>query len=144
MWIVRLWERLAEVVLEEFLKIQRDKWWGFFSKAMGELCAYEAEVKAILQGLIFCQQHQLKHILIESDSTLAVGWSSNQANRPWRLIQDLNLIDALSVEVDCIGIKHIYRESNSIADFLAKSGCHMESNLWSFLLKLWHKAVFNV
>lgn len=104
---------------------------GIFSKAIGELWAYEAEVKTILQALIFCQQHHLKHILIESDSTLAVGWVSKQANRPWRLIQG-NLIDALCVEIDCLGIKHIFRESNSSADYLAKSGVHKEINLWSF------------
>ncbi|XP_057451866.1 uncharacterized protein LOC130743649 [Lotus japonicus] len=51
---------------------------GVFSKALGELWAYEAEVKAILQALIFCREHQLQHILIESDSTLAVGWISSQ------------------------------------------------------------------
>lgn len=114
------------------LKNARRQILGVFSKAMGELWAYEAEVKAILQALIFCKQHQLQHILIESDSTLAVGWISKQENRPWKLIQDLNLIDALCLEVDSIGIKHIYRESNPLADYLAKSGCWREHEIWSF------------
>lgn len=44
-----------------------------FSKGTGLLWAFEAEVKAILHALIFCKQFQLKHTLIESDSSFAVG-----------------------------------------------------------------------
>lgn len=109
---------------------------GVFSKAVGELWANEAEVKAILQALIFCKQYHLRHIQIESDSTIAVGWTLNQVNRPWKLIQDLNLIDALCVEVDCISISHIYRESNPLADYLAKSGCWRELHIWSYFAGL--------
>lgn len=106
---------------------------GIFSKATGDLWAYEAEVKAILHALMFCHQFQLRHILIESDSALAVGWVNNKVNRPWKVIQDLNLIDSLCVEVDCLGISHIFRESNHLADYLAKTGCSRQTEIWAML-----------
>lgn len=64
------------------LKNSRRMVLGVFSKAMGELWAHEAEVKAILYALIFCKQHMLRHITIESDSMLAVGWVFSHDNRP--------------------------------------------------------------
>lgn len=46
---------------------------GFFSLNMGYGWAYEAEVKAILKALVFCQQYNLRDIVIESDSSTAIG-----------------------------------------------------------------------
>lgn len=94
--------------------------------ATSEHWAYEAEVKAILQSLVFCRQFQFRHLLIESDSALAVGWVTKKENRPWKLLNDLIIIDSIMTEVDCLGISHIFRESNSMADYLAKSGCYRE------------------
>lgn len=106
---------------------------GLFSKATWDLWAYEAQVKAILHALIFCPHFHLKHILIESDFALAVSWVNNKVNRPWKLIQDLNLIDLLCIVVDCLGVNHIFRESNHLADYLAKSGCYRENEIWSLV-----------
>lgn len=49
---------------------------GFFSVAMGELGAFEAEVKAIRVALEFCREFGVRHVLIESGSALVVGWAS--------------------------------------------------------------------
>lgn len=95
---------------------------GIFSEAIPDSWAYEAEVLAILKALLFCKLHSFRNVLIESDSTLAVGWVNNSSNRPWKLVNALNQIDTLMVEVECSGVGHIYREANSIADELAKSG----------------------
>ncbi|XP_057451736.1 uncharacterized protein LOC130743503 [Lotus japonicus] len=103
---------------------------GFFSINMGHGWAYEAEVKAILKALIFCQHHNLKDIIIDSDSTTAVGWVTIKTNRPWKLLNDLNQIDFLMLEVHCLGVFHIYREANSSADNLAKAGCNRSNTLW--------------
>lgn len=94
---------------------------GVFSKAMGDWWAYEAKVKVILHALIFCYQFQLNHVFIERDSSLAVIWVNCKLNRQWKLIQDINLIGLLCIEVDCIGVNHVYRESNHIADYLVQS-----------------------
>lgn len=103
---------------------------GFFSINMGHGWAFEAEVRAILKALIFCQQYNLKEIIIESDSTTAVGWVSIKSNRPWKLLNELNQIDFLMLEVRCLGVFHIYREANSSADKLAKADCNRTNTLW--------------
>lgn len=102
---------------------------GIFSEAVGMLWAYEAEVLAILKGLQFCKSHCLNHLLIESDSILAVGWVNNKSNRPWKLGNELNLIDNLRTELDVLEVAHIFREANPVADDLAKSGVERETPL---------------
>lgn len=92
-------------------------------KDTGDLWAFEAEVKVILHALIFCSHFHLRHILIESDYALAVGWVNNKVNRTWKLIQDLNLIDLLYIEV----------ESNYLGDYLAKSECNKRVPIWALL-----------
>lgn len=103
---------------------------GVFSEAAGVLWAYEAEVKAIRKALLFCKQFHYRNVLIESDSTLAVGWVASVHNRPWKLCQDLIQIDLLMSEVECLGVSHIYREANTMADHLAKSGCRRLFPIW--------------
>lgn len=103
---------------------------GFFALDSGHGWAYEAETKAILNGLRFCQQFLLKNVIVESDSTTAVGWVCSKDKRPWRLLNELNQIDFLMEEVNCLGVKHIYREENSWADSLANVGCARREPLW--------------
>lgn len=50
-----------------------------------DLWAYEAEVKAILNALLFCQHFGFRRVIIESDSSLVVGWVASDQNRPWKL-----------------------------------------------------------
>ncbi|XP_057425669.1 uncharacterized protein LOC130719035 [Lotus japonicus] len=87
---------------------------AYFSMSTGILWAYEAEV------------------LIESDSTLAIGWTLNSHRRPWKLQQIFNQIDYLWELVSCVGIQHILREGNGVADFWAKQGCGRSDVIWSF------------
>lgn len=101
---------------------------GFFSKPLGLSWAYIAEIKAILEALLFCK----RHVIVESDSTLAVGWVMNRSNRSWKLFNDLNQIDMLMEEVGCFGVVHIYREANTVVDHLTKNGCDRSEALVSF------------
>lgn len=48
---------------------------GYFSKSMGHIWAYEVEVHAIFHALLFCHEFNCHNVLIESDSTLAIGWT---------------------------------------------------------------------
>ncbi|XP_057452115.1 uncharacterized protein LOC130743918 [Lotus japonicus] len=82
------------------------------------------DVKAILNALLFCKNYGLKNVMVESDSTLAVGWVITKSNRPWKLLNDINQIDHLISEVNCTRAFHIFREANTIADSLAKEGCN--------------------
>lgn len=105
---------------------------GMFAVATGVLWAYQAEVNAIHRALNFCKEYTTSHVYIESDYSLAVGWVNRKANRPWALLNELNAIDWLVSDVGCLGIGHIYREVNSMADYLAKLGCDRAEPLWEY------------
>ncbi|XP_057456943.1 uncharacterized protein LOC130747902 [Lotus japonicus] len=66
---------------------------GYFAIGIGFGWAFEAEVKAILHGLMFCQQFLFRNIVLESDSTTAIGWVVSRDKIPWKLINELNKID---------------------------------------------------
>lgn len=103
---------------------------GYFSLSLGVAYAYEAEIKAILYALKFCKEFGFLNIVIESDSTLAIGWVKNGENRPWKHLNDFHTIDFLRVDVNCVDIVHVYREGNDKADDLAKEGCDRAVPLW--------------
>lgn len=103
---------------------------GVVAKGIGEAWAYEAEVQAIHHALLFCCQFKISTIVIESDSTLAVGWVNNRERRPWKLYQVLHSIDQLILQVNCLSVSHILREGNGVADFLAKLGRDSDEVLW--------------
>ncbi|XP_057444743.1 uncharacterized protein LOC130736986 [Lotus japonicus] len=95
---------------------------GYFALHVEDMWAYEAEVHAIYQALLFSEQFKFKTLVIESDSTLAVGWVANRGRRPWKLFQILSKIDHLMQLVNCLSVTHVLRECNGVADILAKSG----------------------
>ena len=64
----------------------------------------------------------IRNVVVESDSTVAVSWVNKKKGRPWKLQSTLNQIDLLLEEVNCLQVKHVLREGNTIADFLAKRG----------------------
>lgn len=103
---------------------------GYFAQRVDDMWAYEAEVHAILQAFLFCQEFNFRTVLIESDATSAVGWEGNDSRRPWKLHQILSKIDLLQPLVNCVGIVHVLREANEVADFLAKSGRDGRVVLW--------------
>lgn len=114
-------EQFAILVIESLV---------FFSINMGHGWAYEAEVKAILKALVFCQQFAFQNVVLESDSTTVIAWVKAKRNRPWKLLNDLNQMDFLMSEVNCLGIHHIFREANGMTDHLAKFMCNRRNNLW--------------
>ena len=95
---------------------------GFFSLSTGPGFAYEAEVYALHFALLICQLFVIRNVVLESDSMVAVSWVNNKKNRPWKLQNYLNHIDHLAKEVNCLQIKHVMREANVLADYLAKRG----------------------
>src|ERR1044072_1958977 len=102
---------------------------GFFSLHTGPGFAFEAEVYSIHFVLLVCQQFVIRNVIIESDCLVAVSWVNNKENRPWKLQNYLNHIDYLVLEVNCLQIKHILREGNVLADFLAKKGSSHEIHI---------------
>ena len=82
---------------------------GSFSKSIGLAWAHEAEIIAIKEAFLFCKQYSVGNVLLESDSSLAVGWVNSNRNRPPKLINILNEIDWLRSDGNVISIVHIYR-----------------------------------
>ncbi|XP_057450751.1 uncharacterized protein LOC130742662 [Lotus japonicus] len=105
---------------------------GKFCRRVDVQRADEADVLAILYALLFCHQFQVFSVDIESDSTLAVGWVKGEKMRPWKLTNELNLIDYLMPVVSCNGVNHILREGNTEANELAKLGCLSVEPVWLF------------
>ena len=64
---------------------------------------------------------------------LAIGWVNNKHNRPVKLLTELNRIDRIMLEVNCVAVKHTYREANTEADKLAKEGCDKSTPIWIML-----------
>ncbi|XP_026419789.1 uncharacterized protein LOC113315747 [Papaver somniferum] len=79
------------------------------------------EVCAVRQGLILANKLGIRHLEVECDSQLVVHWSQGISTPPWHikwLVKDIQELQSLFCT--CI-IIHNYRETNHVADFLAKS-----------------------
>lgn len=105
---------------------------GYFSRKVVAQRADEAEVLAILYALLYCQQFVVFNVEVESDSMLAVGWVKGLKIRPWKMTNELNMIDYLMPVVLCSGVRHILREGNLEADALAKQGCFASEPVWIY------------
>ena len=60
-------------------------------------------------------------LLVESDSTNAVGWLLNPDSRPWKCQFHINEIKEISSSL-AVSFGHVLRRANSMVDALAKQG----------------------
>ena len=86
----------------------------------GEGSNMNAECRALLDGLKLVLKHDLgmHQFLIESDSQILVQMVLKKVKVPWRL---KNIMDQIWQMLGRLSfqLKHVYREANGIADFLA-------------------------
>ena len=98
----------------------------FFSIPYGIIDSNLAEFSAIRKALQLLYLNPAFHhvkITIESDSSNAIAWINNSAKTlPWKLHNELCLIDNLKAGFPLISFVHTLRENNSMADTLAKQG----------------------
>ncbi|KAL2486409.1 Uncharacterized protein Adt_31165 [Abeliophyllum distichum] len=80
----------------------------------------QAELRAILDGIILAQRLGLSDLWVESDSTLAIHCIT-KGGGPWHIQATIRHIRHLLV-LDRDTITHIYREGNQVADLLASEG----------------------
>ncbi|KAL2470317.1 Heat shock 70 kDa protein 17-like [Abeliophyllum distichum] len=80
----------------------------------------EAELRAILDGIILAQRLGLSVLWVESDSTLAIHCIT-KGGGPWHIQATIRHIRHL-LTLDRDTITHIYREGNQVADLLASEG----------------------
>ncbi|KAL2524865.1 RNase H domain-containing protein [Abeliophyllum distichum] len=92
---------------------------AFFS-FYGDCTILEAELRAILDGIILAQRLGLSVLWVESDSTLAIHCII-KGGGPWHVQATLRHIRHL-LALDRNTITHIFREGNQVADLLASEG----------------------
>ncbi|KAL2527183.1 Uncharacterized protein Adt_12237 [Abeliophyllum distichum] len=92
---------------------------AFFS-FYGDCTILEAELRAILDGIILAQRLGLSVLWVESDSTLAIHCIT-KGGGPWHIQATLRHIRHL-LALDRDTITHIFREGNQVADLLASEG----------------------
>jgi ribonuclease HI len=125
---------------------------GIFSLLVGILDSNIAELRAVVKAVELsasnCLLHH-KHITIESDSANVISWMHNSHNRPWIHRELFSTVQRLNRFFGSITFSHVYRESNSLADCMAKQGVRRSSDFiawfWSIsqlmsirLLKVLH------
>ncbi|XP_073139140.1 uncharacterized protein [Henckelia pumila] len=91
---------------------------GFFSEFIGTGSNVRAELWAIWRGVLFCSDHSLFPLWIETDSQIAI-----QILRSRRCRWDLDHIvsrTCILVSNRLVHFSHVYREGNSVADALAR------------------------
>ncbi|XP_071900994.1 uncharacterized protein [Coffea arabica] len=91
-----------------------------FYKESGDWDVLMAEALAPLEGLLLCQQRNLRHCVAEVDSRVLVSLVSLDASSHWPLC---NSIRHIKIVVTALGafVAHIFCEANSVADALASS-----------------------
>uniref|UniRef100_A0A2N9IUL5 RNase H type-1 domain-containing protein n=1 Tax=Fagus sylvatica TaxID=28930 RepID=A0A2N9IUL5_FAGSY len=101
--------------------------WGIglegFSRSIGLASCVQAELRALLDGLLMTVELNIPFLEIEMDSLLAVDLilATQPANAFLRsIVSDCR---CLLQKFEGVSIKHIYREANMCADLLAKAGC---------------------
>ncbi|XP_060185616.1 uncharacterized protein LOC132615077 [Lycium barbarum] len=85
---------------------------------IGDSTIVVAEAKAILQGLTYCVEHELHPLIMETDSLLLKKVVEEQWQILWCIITEVERIKKMMEGLNVI-IQHVYREGNSLADFLA-------------------------
>ncbi|XVF24309.1 hypothetical protein REPUB_Repub13aG0116700 [Reevesia pubescens] len=95
-----------------------------FSKAIGIADSNEAEFIAIKKAFsVFVSSPWSKvyGLIVDSDSQADVKWFNYNGTMPWKLKKFCPFIDSLKGAVISWQVHHIFRESNDIADGLAKA-----------------------
>ncbi|XP_073261506.1 uncharacterized protein [Populus alba] len=109
---------------------------GMFSVPAGILDSNIAELRAIVKAIDLsasnCRLHH-KHLIIESDSVNVIRWMTNPLSRPWKHHNLFSYVNRLKAYFSSITFSHIFHESNSMADGLAKQGVRRSSEFVAWL-----------
>ncbi|WMV59135.1 hypothetical protein MTR67_052520, partial [Solanum verrucosum] len=82
--------------------------------------ALEAEVRALGVGLIYCINHNIFPLILETDSLVTKKVLDGVREVPWSISVEVRGIKSM-LETYNVEIKHIFREGNTLADFLANN-----------------------
>ena len=101
----------------------RGDWVKGFSRSIGLASSVQAELRALLDGLLMTVELNIPFLEIEMDSLVAIDLIL--ANHPPNVFLRSMVSDCryLLEKFEGVSIKHVYREANMCADLLAKAGC---------------------
>ena len=109
---------------------------GMFFVLVGILDFNIAELRAIVKAIELSSSNCLlhhQHLIIESDSVNVIRWMNNPRSRPWKHHNLFSLVNRLKAYFGSITFSHIFRESNCMADGLAKQGVRRSSEFVAWL-----------
>ncbi|KAK9032871.1 hypothetical protein V6N11_017913 [Hibiscus sabdariffa] len=98
---------------------------ALFSGQVSPLGADFVELTTILVALDLFVEVDLSwksKLIIESDSLLVITWTLHSDSRPWRLWKEFLELDRKVDKIQNVSFKHVSRQYNEMADFLAKAG----------------------
>lgn len=99
----------------------------FASRSLfGRVSPMEAEIRALAEGLDFCNRMNIRQLEVEFDSRL-IEQLINYGKGHWSIVQYMDRIRAHFRE-DHLKHTHIYREANSAADYLANHAIQIQGN----------------
>nr|XP_016474344.1 PREDICTED: uncharacterized protein LOC107796124 [Nicotiana tabacum] len=87
--------------------------------SIGRTSSNMVEASAALAGVEWCSRSDCNNIILECDSQLVVDLINGKSKLPWQMQGIIKRIQDIAGQLNC-AIRHCYRESNQIADALAK------------------------
>ncbi|KAK6786499.1 hypothetical protein RDI58_015024 [Solanum bulbocastanum] len=81
------------------------------------------EARAIKEGLLFCKDKSIEHVIIESESMAMVQIFEGKWDTPWSVALEVNKINELR---GCLSarVHHSFKEGNTLADYFANLVFH--------------------
>ncbi|XP_060170637.1 uncharacterized protein LOC132601572 [Lycium barbarum] len=76
-----------------------------------------AEARAMMEGLVYCVNHEFHPLVLETDSLLMKNVVDGICEIPWCIITEVERIRRMKAEFNVL-IYHVYMEGNTLADFL--------------------------
>ncbi|KAK0573533.1 hypothetical protein LWI29_009571 [Acer saccharum] len=117
---------LGSIVAGGVFRDNNHNWLGGFAMNKGVGSALEAEMWGILEGIRIAWKAGYKKLIVETDSTVAVHLIKANSAQNHQLFSIAHACRKY-MEKDCSClIRHGYRESNRVADSLAKLGHSMD------------------
>ena len=89
-----------------------------FAKVFDMDGGLQADLKAVLEGVKLCVQHDFADVHVESNSLLLVQMFHDEVGIPWWLMRDFEELLALQHHVRVM--MHCFQEANRSAIFLAR------------------------
>ncbi|XP_056690230.1 uncharacterized protein [Spinacia oleracea] len=97
---------------------------------LGQTQAFMAEAIALHKGLQEARRLQIDNLLIEGDNLLIINAVKGVWSTPWKISNIISDIKHLLTLFTTWDIKHIFREANSAADWIANVGHLIVGNMY--------------